>query len=158
MKDSVEYRPLTPQYDSALAELIRINLEAYHLDIPGTVYFDESLDYLSEFYSSDGRAYYVLLQNGVFIGGVGLAEFDGDCCELQKLYLADAARGQGLGYDMIEHIENRAREIGYKNMYLETHSSLQAAVHIYEKSGYEEIARPENVVHSTMDKFYLKRL
>lgn len=158
MKGNVEYRPLTSQYDSALAELIRINLEAYHLDIPGTVYFDESLDHLSRFYSFDGRAYYVLLQNDMFIGGVGFSEFDGDCCELQKLYLADAARGQGLGCQMIAYIENRAREMGYKRMYLETHSSLQAAVHIYEKTGYVEIPRPENVVHSTMNKFYLKEL
>ena len=60
MKGNVEYRTLTSQYDSALAELIRINLEAYHLDIPGTVYFDESLDHLSRFYSFDERAYYVL--------------------------------------------------------------------------------------------------
>lgn len=158
MKENMEYKPLTSQYDPALAKLIRMNLEAYHLDIPGTVYFDESLDHLSQYYSLDGRAYYVLLQDGVVIGGVGLAEFDGGCCELQKLYLADSAKGQGLGYDMIVYIENRAREMGYKHMYLETHSNLQAAVHIYEKSGYVEIPRPERVIHSTMNKFYRKKL
>lgn len=158
MKNNVIYKPLTSQYDAALAKLIRRNLEIYHLDIPGTVYFDEGLDHLSQFYASDGRAYYVLLRNGVMIGGVGLSEFDGDCCELQKLYLADAAKGQGLGYDMIAYIEDRARELGYQRIYLETHSNLQAAIHIYEKTGYVEITRPEKVIHSTMDKFYLKKL
>ena len=59
---------------------------------------------------------------------------------------------------MIAYIENCARKMGYKRMYLETHSSLQAAVHIYEKTGYVEIPRPENVVHSTMNKFFLKEL
>ena len=29
---------------------------------------------------------------------------------------------------------------------------------IYERSGYQEIARPESVVHSTMNKFYLREL
>lgn len=158
MRENVEYKPLTPQYDPALAKLIRSALKTFCLDIPGTVYFDENLDHLSQFYSSEGRSYYVLLQNGVFIGGIGLSEFDGDCCELQKLYLTDAAKGQGLGYNMIAYIENRAREMGYKRMYLETHSNLSAAIHIYEKAGYTEIARPKSVVHSTMNKFYIKNL
>lgn len=158
MRENMGFKPLTCQYDPILARLIRMNLEAYHLDIPGTVYFDDGLDHLSQYYSLDGRAYYVLLQNGAVIGGIGFAGFEGDCCELQKLYLADAAKGQGLGYDMIAYIEDRAREMGYKRIYLETHSNLQAAIHIYEKSGYTEIARPERVSHSTMDKFYLKEL
>ena len=158
MRETMEWKPLTGQYDPALADLIRASLKAAHLDIPGTVYFDEGLDHLSWYYSQDGRAYYVLLQNGAFVGGIGFSEFDGDCCELQKLYLADAARGQGLGYDMITYIENRARELWYWRIYLETHSNLQAAIHIYEKAGYTEIRRPENVIHSTMDKFYTKRL
>lgn len=158
MKENIEYKPLTPQYDPPLAALIRESLETYGLNIPGTVYFDEGLDHLSQFYSSDGRSYYILLQNGAFIGGIGFAEFDDDCCELQKLYLADSAKGQGLGHRMIAYIENRAREMGYKRMYLETHSNLQAAIHIYEKAGYTEIARPKSVVHSTMDKFYIKNL
>ncbi len=158
MKETIEYRPLTPRYDAPLAELIRTALETHHLDIPGTVYFDEGLDHLSQYYSSDGRSYYVLLKNGTFIGGIGLAAFDGDCCELQKLYLTDAAKGQGLGLQMIAYIEDRAREMGYGRMYLETHSNLQAAIHIYEKAGYTKIARPESVVHSTMDRFYIKDL
>lgn len=158
MKENVKYQPLTSQYDAVLAKLIRVNPETYHLDLPGTVYFDEGLEHLSRFYAPDGRAYYVLLQNGVMIGGVGLSEFDGNCCELQKLYLADAAKGQGLGYDMLAYIEDRAREMGYQQIYLETHSNLQAAIHIYEKTGYAKIARPEKVIHSTMDRFYLKKL
>lgn len=48
----MEYR----KYDAALADLIRTNLKAYHLDIPGTVYFDEGPDHLSEFYDYAGRA------------------------------------------------------------------------------------------------------
>jgi len=155
-----EFHPLSPQYDGAVAALVRGNLKAHHLDIPGTAYFDESLDHLSGFYDRPGRAYFVLLENGSVIGGIGLAEFSGfpECCELQKLYLADAAKGRGLGYRMIAHIEACARDMGYRQIYLETHTNLQAAIHIYEKSGYREIPQPESVVHSTMNRFYLKEL
>ena len=94
------------------------------------------------------------------IGGIGFAEFDGfdECCELQKLYLDETARGQGLGYEMIRHIEEQARSLGYRRIYLETHTNLAAAIHVYERSGYREIPRPASVVHSTMNRFYLKEL
>lgn len=157
---SMKFEPLIPEYDAAIAKLIRISLKAHHLDIPGTVYFDEGLDHLSDFYNQPSRAYYVLLDEGNLIGGIGLAEFTGfpDCCELQKLYLDESYKGQRLGYGMIEYIERKARKLGYRRIYLETHTNLQAAIHIYERSGYQEIARPESVVHSTMNKFYLREL
>ena len=42
--------------------------------------------------------------------------------------------------------------------YIETHDKLQAAIHIYEKKGYEEIERPREVVHSSMNRFFRKAL
>ena len=156
----MEYRSLTAEYDAALATLIRTNLKEHHLDIPGTVYFDYGLDHLSYFYDHEGRSYFVLLDDEKLVGGIGLAQFEGfpDCCELQKLYLDDSVKGRGLGYQLIEIIEQEARDLGYNRMYLETHTNLQAAIHIYEKSGYKEIDRPDCVVHSTMNRFYIKEL
>ncbi len=158
----MEIRRLTPEHDAALAALIRANLKAHGLDIPGTVYFDAGLDHLSEFYSADParRAYFVLMEGERLVGGIGLAEIDlfEDCAELQKLYLDDSVKGRGLGYRLIEQVEGAARALGYERMYLETHTNLQAAIHIYEKSGYVEIDKPEAVVHATMNRFYLKEL
>lgn len=156
----MKYKSLSEKYDAAVAGLIRTSLKAHHLDIPGTVYFDEGLDHLSEFYSHPHRDYYVLIEEECVIGGIGLAEFDGfeACAELQKLYLADSAKGRGLGYEMIRFIEEKAREQGYKRMYLETHTNLAAAIHIYKKSGYREIEKPSSVVHGAMNRFYLKEL
>ena len=38
---------ITEDDDAAIAAIIRANLERYHLDIPGTAYFDPELDHLS---------------------------------------------------------------------------------------------------------------
>ena len=143
-----------------MAAIVRAALKAHGLDIPGTAYFDEALDHLSVYYDRPGRAYYVLLEDGAVTGGVGLAQFEGlpGCCELQKLYLSPAAQGRGLGYRMIRFIEDRARALGYRQIYLETHTNLQAAIHEYERSGYRQIPRPAAVVHTTMDRFYIKEL
>ena len=55
----------------------------------------------------------------------------------------------------MKKVESAAEELGYKRMYLETHNNLKAAIHPYEKCGYKEIERPETVVHSTMNRFFL---
>ena len=101
-----------------------------------------------------------VLDGETVAGGVGVAEFEGlpGGCELQKLYLAPAFRGQGLGSRMIRFIEDRARELGYGQIYLETHTALQAALRAYERAGYRPIPRPASVIHTTMDRFYLKEL
>ena len=156
----MDFVPIEPHQDAAMAAIVRAALKAHGLDIPGTAYFDEALDHLSAYYDRPGRAYYVLLEDGAVTGGVGLAQFEGlpGCCELQKLYLSPAAQGRGLGYRMIRFIEERARALGYRQMYLETHTNLQAAIHEYERSGYRQIPRPAAVIHTTMDRFYIKEL
>ena len=49
-------RPIMKSDDPWIAAIIRTNLEKFHLDIPGTVYFDPELDHLSSFYQI-GRAH-----------------------------------------------------------------------------------------------------
>ena len=196
----LQIQALTAAFDAQLAALIRANLKAHGLDIPGTAYYDEGLDHLSEVYEGrpEEQGYWILVEGeagdradragdgsprglyteraenrplrgpenrplrgrGACVGGVGLAKlaFMENCAELQKLYLADSVKGQGLGYRLLAFAEEQARAMGYQRIYLETHTNLQAAMHLYEKCGYQLIPRPEAVVHSTMDRFYLKKL
>ena len=156
-----KYREMTEADNEAVAALVRDNLKQFGLDIPGTVYFDDGLDHLSEFYGNNERRYFAVEdETGRVIGGIGFAGFEPmeNTAELQKLYLNDSAKGFGLGYELIEFIEGKMRRAGYKQSYLETHDNLQAAIHIYEKCGYKEIDRPKEVVHSTMNRFYIKTL
>ena len=158
----MHYRIIEPKDNLIIANIIRDNLKANKLDMPGTVYFDENLNNLSDFYlASPQRAYFIALDdNDNIIGGIGLAElgFMDDTAELQKLYLTDAAKGQGLSYELIELVEETALNKGYKRIYLETHTNLKTAIHLYEKCGYKLIEKPKEVVHSSMNRFYLKEL
>lgn len=159
----LKYRRINADDDEVLAEIIRANLEKLHLNIPGTAYFDPELDHLSVYYNSDPkkRTYFVALdETAQVVGGVGIAEFEGisDCAEIQKLYLDDSTKGKGYGKELMKIAENWAREAGYKQLYLETHSNLKVAMKLYEKAGFQQIERPESVLHRTMDHFYLKKL
>ena len=159
----MKFRPIQAKDDSQLAGLIRSTLETFHLDLPGTVYYDPELDHLSDFYQAkpQERAYYVALDDqDRVLGGVGYAEcgiFD-HCAELQKLYLAPQSQGQGLGRMLMELVIDKTKEAGYQKLYLETHSNLATAIILYQKYGFREISRPENLIHTTMDRFFLKDL
>ena len=161
---AIAIRPITAQDDTAIAVIIRTCLEAYHLDIPGTAYFDPELDHLSAFYAAAPRrrAYFVAedADAGRIVGGAGLAEFTGldSCCELQKIYLDKNVRGQGLGRALMDAVEQRARELGYRRIYLETHTNLHEAIRLYERAGYQRIDQPVATMHTTMDRFYTKEL
>lgn len=159
----VQYRKITAADNTAIARIIRANLEKMYLNIPGTAYFDPELDHLSDYYDSapSKRAYFVAVDEaGQVLGGVGVAEFDGiaDCAELQKLYLADAAKGKGCGKALMHLAEDQARKLGYQKLYLETHTNLAVAVKLYEKLGFHQIEKPCATQHSTMNRFYLKEL
>lgn len=156
-------RPITADDDAAIAVIIRDNLRAAHLDIPGTAYFDPELDHLSDFYNAEPqrRRYYIAAdENGTVIGGVGYAEFPGveNCAELQKLYLDDPVKGRGYSHELMAAVERGAKAAGYKKLYLETHTSLRAAIALYEKHGYKSIPQPVPTIHTTMDRFYIKEL
>jgi len=149
--------------DSLIAEIIRTNLQQFHLDVPGTVYYDPELDHLSKYYTMlpDKRSYFVVTNNeGQLLGGCGIAEFGGftSCAELQKLYLTDAAKGNGISKFLVQTVEDFARKAGYQRIYLETHTNLEIAIRLYEKIGFRQIDRPKSVQHSTMNRFYLKEL
>ena len=154
---------ITEEDDAAIAGIIRENLEKYHLDIPGTAYFDPELDHLSSYYNSgsDERVYFILTdESGRVIGGAGMEKFSGfdRCAELQKLYVAEGWKGRGYGKLLLKTVEAYARDAGFRRLYLETHSNLEVAMQMYEKYGFHLIGRPESVVHSTMDRFYMKEL
>ncbi len=156
-----QIRPITEADDPFIADIIRTNLKRYHLDIPGTVYYDPEVDHLSRYYHAlpDKRGYFIVEgDDGQVIGGVGIAEFAGfeNCAELQKIYLTDAVKGNGIGRHLMQVAEEFARKAGYDRMYLETHTNLETAIHMYEKLGFCQIGRPETVLHGTMNRFYLK--
>ncbi len=159
----MKYRRITADDDETIAKVIRANLEHFHLDIPGTAYFEPGLDHLSDFYNSvpEKRCYLVALdETDKIIGGVGIAELNGieNCAELQKLYLVDSVKGRGYGKELVLAAETWAKDAGYGKMYLETHHNLEVAIYLYEKVGFKLIDKPSFVVHGAMDHFYLKDL
>ena len=73
------------------------------------------------------------------LGSFGLYPLDETTCELRKMYFIPSARGLGLGKYVLERAIARARELGFKQIVLETSSKLIAANHLYTKFGFKPV-------------------
>jgi putative acetyltransferase len=145
MKTELEIRPIQPEDNTVLAQVIRSVLEEFDAAKPGTVYTDPTTDHLFELFQTPQSAYFVAVLNGEIVGGCGIYPTKGmpeGCTELVKLYLAPATRGKGVGKALMERCFEIAKEKEYTEIYLETLPELHIAVGLYERMGFEYLEKP----------------
>jgi len=101
--------------------------------------FEDELKTLPGKYAQpDGRLYVITLENKL-AGCIGLRRYDETRCEMKRLFVRPQFRGLRLGQILAEKIIQDAKDIGYKEMVLDTLSSLESAVYMYRKMGFEEV-------------------
>lgn len=138
-------RPIRAEDNPAIAAIIRKILAEFGANKPGTVYFDPTTDNLFELFSTRDSAYFIAEEEGKIIGGSGVFPTPGlpaGCCELVKLYLLSEMRGRGLGLLLMEKCFQKAIDLGFSEMYLETMPELQTAIGLYEKAGFSYLPGP----------------
>ena len=138
-------RPLNMNDNAALALIIRNSLAEFGANHPGTVYFDPTTDHLFELFQVPLSAYFVAEENGVLQGGAGIFPSNGlpeGTCELVKMYLSPASRGKGLGGKLISLCLERAKQEGFRQVYIETMPELRRAMTVYERFGFQYLNGP----------------
>ena len=81
----------------------------------------------------------VALRDGEPIG-CGALRFHGDePAEIKRMWVADSARGLGLGRRLLTELELRAAANGATAVQLETNKSLIEAIAMYRSAGYTEV-------------------
>lgn len=106
---------------------------------------DLDLDDIEKNYSSN-RGFFgvaVLVETNQIVGTFGIHPMDHEICELRKMYLSKAFRGQGLGRWLLDTAIQKAREKHYAKIFLETISPLTAAIALYKKMGFKEVKPKE---------------
>jgi len=158
----MQIRKIITDDNAAMASIIRNSLLEFNAAKPGTVYFDETTDHLSDVFTENRSAYFVIEIDNEVAGGCGFFPTKGlpqNTCELVKLYVSKKYRHNGYGQTLLEKCMEGAKKKGYEKMYLESMPELANAIGMYEKNGFEKIPGPlGNSGHTGCDVWMIKEL
>jgi len=143
--NEIVIRPVAQKDNARLATVIREVLLEFGVPKIGTAFADTSLDVMFETYNQNKSCYFVVEENGEILGGAGIRQlenFDGNVCELQKMYFAPTARGRGIGAEMMKKCLAKAKDFGFEKCYLETMPYMEEARKLYAKAGFQYLDGP----------------
>ncbi len=152
-------RPICVDDDLAVANIIRSVMPEFGADGPGFAIHDAEVSTMHAAYAGNGAAYFVVVRDGIVLGGAGVAQLLGDTsgiCELRKMYFLSALRGSGAGNALMQRCLESARQLGYRQCYLETLTGMDAAQKLYLRSGFRRIDKSlGSTGHHSCDRFFL---
>lgn len=82
----------------------------------------------------------ILVYNGDSpIGCVGFKKYDNESAEVKRVFIKNGYRGKGISRKMMNFLEYKAKEKGYRSLILETGEPLIEAMGLYSSIGYKVI-------------------
>lgn len=90
----------------------------------------------------EGGSILFAVRGGVAIGTVALKHEGEGVYELTKMAVTEGHQGEGVGRMLLHAVIARWQEAGGSSLYLESHSSLSPALHLYESAGFVRKPRP----------------
>ncbi|NOT88820.1 MAG: GNAT family N-acetyltransferase [Lysobacter sp.] len=160
-------RPIEARDDAAIAAIIRSVMPEFGASGCGFAINDPEVDWMHRAYAEPRSAYFVIERNDasghpVVEGGGGIAPLSGgdsSVCELRKMYFLPSLRGLGAGTALMARCLDAARASGFQRCYLETLTGMDAAMRLYERSGFRRIDTAMGATgHGGCNTFYLREL
>ena len=81
----------------------------------------------------------VVTYDDIPVGSASFKEYDDECAEVKRVFVKEEYRNKGIANELMELLENAAREQGYRYLILESGAPLVAAMALYRKIGYKVI-------------------
>lgn len=162
MIQSYQIRAIEQTDDDAVANVIRTVMPKFGACGPGFAIQDPEVDTMYASYNEPGARYFVVENDGRIMGGAGIGPLgnpQAGVCELRKMYFLPQMRGLGAGKALMQQCLLAARELGYRQCYIETLTGMDAAQALYLKSGFQPILeRMGDTGHFGCNLFFLRDL
>lgn len=110
--------------------------EAIGLDLSYQGFAQEVASLPGEYSPPGGALLLASDAQGRAFGCIAMRRIDDDRCEMKRLYVVPAARGAALGERLVNALIDRARDVGYRQMLLDTMPSMTAAIGLYRRLGF----------------------
>ena len=93
--------------------------------------FSQELATLPGHYAPPEGCILLAEESGCLVGCVALRPLEDKICEMKRLYVRSGYRGRGIGRMLACSVIDRAREIGYEKMRLDTIVTMKEAKTLY---------------------------
>lgn len=136
---AVEIVNYSPQYQTAFKALNEEWISTY-FKMEAADY--KALDHPEEYILNPGGEILVALYQGEPVGVCALIKMDDPTYdfELAKMAVSPKAQGKSIGWLLGQAIVKTAKEMGAKNLYLESNTSLKPAIQLYYKLGFTKVS------------------
>ena len=104
---------------------------------------DADLFCIQEIYSGKGK-FWVAVENGVVVGTVAIREIDEKTAKLNRMFVRQDLHGQGVGQELLTTALSFAKEQGYREILLHTHTNMKRAHRFYEKNGFTKTGEKQD--------------
>lgn len=131
----------TPDDVAAAASLFRAYAASLDVDLAYQDFEAELAALPGKYAPPRGALLLARAADGEPAGCVALRPMDEPgCCEMKRLYVAPRGRGARLGERLAQAIIEEAARLAYREIRLDTLPTMHAAIALYRKLGFEEIA------------------
>jgi GNAT superfamily N-acetyltransferase/predicted transcriptional regulator len=134
---AVEIVSYQPQYQSAFKQLNEEWITTW-FKMEEADY--KILDHPEEYVIAGGGYILFALIDGEPVGTCALVKRDETTFELSKMAVSPEAKGKGIGWLLGNAAIEKAKEAGFKRLYLESNTILKPAINLYYKLGFKRIA------------------
>ena len=115
--------------------LLQINAHA------GNGPWDDDLHHVEDEYIGTGGEFYVGTANGRIVAMGALLRHSDDRAEIRRMRVHPDFQRRGLGRQMLSALEQRAAQLGFRTLTLDTTVQQVPAIRMYTRSGYSEVGR-----------------
>ena len=102
--------------------------------------FEDELTILPKMYGPPDGALLLVGNEGEFVGAAGLRRIENDVtCEIKRMFIQPGFQGAGMGKALMNALIQKARQLGYQTIKLDTLGpKMPAAVKLYKSFGFVE--------------------
>ena len=144
MRQGVAAYTIRDHQPGDLGLVIHHQAALYHREYGWDITFEALLAEISagfiRHFKPEREACWVAERDGEMLGSVMIVEADENTAKLRMLFVAEAARGLGIGGALVDRAIAFSRDKGYDGITLWTNDVLVAARAIYRKRGFVKTA------------------